>query len=282
MPWPTWQQSAVLAIACLIGVLVVQRLAPGRWSDVAERACSELGIIAALYSVWRTARQLPLEQTSGAVDRARRIVEVQEWLGVPSELSLQELFLRWDSLGYAASLYYGGAHVPFLIAFLVWLFIRHPEAFGRWRNALALTTAGCLFIRFVRVAPPRFLPDLGYIDLPAEYGLSVYGEVGTGVSQQFAAMPSIHVAWAAVVSFGVVGASQRPWRWVALAHVVLTVLVVAGTGHHWWADGAVALVLLAIGLAVETGGRRLLASARQRRVEVPIVSAGFPASPGGP
>jgi len=114
-------------------------------------------------------------------------------------------------------------------------------------------------IRFVRVAPPRFLPDLGYIDLASHYGLSLYGPVGSGVSDQFAAMPSIHVAWAAVVSFGIVAVSTSRWRWVFLLHLALTMMVVSATGNHWWLDGIVAIVLLLIAIAVDIGARRTVA-----------------------
>lgn len=55
-------------------------------------------------------------------------------------------------------------------------------------------------------------------------------QAGTGVSDQFAAMPSIHVAWAAVVVFGVISASTSHWRWVIAAHLPITILVVAAAG----------------------------------------------------
>ena len=142
---------------------------------------------------------------------------------------------------------------------MIWLFVRHRDQYPHWRNGLALVTAFCLLIRFVRVAPPRFLPDLGYVDLSWNYGPSVYsGDVSTGVSDQFAAMPSIHVAWAAVVSFGIVAASASRWRGLFLLHVVVTMLVVAATGNHWWLDGIIAILLLAAGLALDSWvrGRR--------------------------
>jgi hypothetical protein len=120
-------------------------------------------------------------------------------------------------------------------------------------------------IRFVRVAPPRFLPDLGYIDLATRYGWSVYGPVGTGVSDQFAAMPSIHVGWAALVSFGIVAVSTSRWRWLFMLHLVLTMLVVSATGNHWWLDGIVAIVLLLVAFAMDDGARRLTKSWRIRR-----------------
>ena len=114
-----------------------------------------------------------------------------------------------------------------------------------------MLTAACLVIRYIRVAPPRFLPELGYIDLATRYGLSVYGPVGTGVSDQFAAMPSIHVGWAAVVSLGIVFSSSSRWRWLYLAHLLITVLAVSATGNHWWLDGVAAIAILGVALWID-------------------------------
>ena len=124
---------------------------------------------------------------------------MQQTLHLPSELAMEQWVMRHDLLAHLTVWYYASLHVPSLIAFLIWLWFRHPEAYPRWRNALAVATGGCLFIRFIRVAPPRLLPDLGFVDLPAELGRDIYGPIGTGASDQFAAMPSIHVAWAVVV-----------------------------------------------------------------------------------
>ena len=69
---------------------------------------------------------------------------------------------------------------------------------------------------------------------------------------------SIHVGWAAVVSFGIVATSTSRWRWVFLLHVVITVIAVSATGHHWWVDGLVAIALLWLGLWADTAVRRSL------------------------
>lgn len=244
MPWPTWQQSALAAVVFGLAVVGLRRARQTPLTVNLGQAATEMTIITVLYSIWRMARKLPLTQTEGALDRGRSIAEWQDRLGLPSELGVQQFLIDNDWLGRLASLYYIGLHVPMLWVFLVWLFVRQRHAFVQWRNLLALLTAFCLFIRFIRVAPPRFYPDLGFIDLPAVYDLSPYGPIGTGVSQQFAAMPSIHVAWSAIVSLGVVAASSNKWRWLALSHVILTTLVVAGTGHHWWADGLIIAPLL--------------------------------------
>ncbi|MEP7111769.1 MAG: phosphatase PAP2 family protein [Ilumatobacteraceae bacterium] len=260
MDWPTWDQAAIVAAICGLAAIILRRMRPTQWRTGVMSASQEFALVASLYSVWRLARVLPLARSGGAIDRARQIDHWQHALHIPSELSLQHFVLRHEWMARFANAYYAIAHVPALIAFLVWLFVSHRDMYPRWRNALAILTAFCVVIRFVRVAPPRFLPDLGYIDLATRFGLSVYGPVGTGVSDQFAAMPSIHVGWAAVVSFGIVAVSSSRWRWLLLAHLVLTMLAVSATGNHWWLDGIVAIVLLLIAIALDDGVRRLVRS----------------------
>jgi PAP2 superfamily len=260
--WPTWYQAVVVAALCASVAVALRRRPATRLTAAIGPAANELAVVASLYALWRLARLLPLARDEGAVERARQIVDLQHDLHLPTELSLQHLVLRHDWLAWFTSVYYATVHVPSLVAFLVWLYVRHRERYPRWRNGLALLTGFCLIIRFVRVAPPRFLTDLGYIDISERYGLSVYGPVGTGVSDQFAAMPSIHVGWAAVVAFGVLAASTSRWRWLFLLHLVVTVLVVSASGHHWWLDGVVALALLGVALLIDGGVRRVAGSRR--------------------
>ena len=255
--WPTWYEAAIAAaLSCLLA-LGLRRFRPAaRATTAVAPAAFEFALVASLYSVWRIARKLPLAQDEGAIDRAYQIVDVERWLHLPTELALQEYVLRYDWLARITNSYYAMLHVPALVIFLIWLYVRHRDDYPHWRNGLVLLTAGCLVIRFVRVAPPRFLPELGYIDLSTRYGLNLYGPVGTGVSDQFAAMPSIHVGWAAVVSFGIVAVTTAWWRWLFLAHVIITFLVVSASGNHWWLDGIVAVGLLVCGLAVDSAARR--------------------------
>ena len=255
--WPTWQQAWIATAFCVVAYLLVRRMRPSRFTEIALPSLHELAVLTGLYGLWRTARKLPLAQSDGALERARDIVEFQEAIGLPSELGAQEFVMRYDPLGWLSAAYYIGMHVPGVFAFLIWMFFRHRDVYGRWRNVLALTTAGCLAIRFWHVAPPRFLTDLGYEDLSEVYNMSVYGVVGTGVSGQFVAMPSIHVAWAAVIGFGIVAASTSPWKWVFAAHLPITMFIVSATGHHWWLDGIVAIGLVGVSLLIDEAVRRL-------------------------
>lgn len=255
--WPTWQQAWITTTICLVLLVGLRRMRTSRFTEFTLPTVQEFAVLTGLYGLWRTAKNLPLTQSEGAIERARSIVDFQNAIGLPSELSLQRFVTDHDPLGWLASAYYITMHVPALFVFLAWMFWRHRDEYGRWRNILSLTTAGCLFIRFVHVAPPRFLTDLGYQDLSEVYDMSVYGPVGTGVSGQFVAMPSIHVAWAGVIGIGIVAASSSRWKWLFAAHLPITILVVSATGHHWWLDGIVALGLIGLSWLIDEGVRRV-------------------------
>lgn len=241
-------------MATTIAVLVAlfTRRRRDRWSLALHPASREFAGITFLYGLWRIARDLPLTQDAGALQRALDIWHLEQWLHMPSELSLQRFVLDHEQLARAMNLYYATVHVPALLVFLVWLWVRHRDHYPHWRNGLVVTTAGCLIIRYWRVAPPRFLPELGFVDLSTRFGYSMYGAYGTGVSDQMAAMPSIHCGWAAVVGLGIWKLAPRRVRWIGPLHLVLTFVVVSATGNHWWLDGIVAVAILLVALGVDT------------------------------
>lgn len=250
MDWPTWKEAAVAAALAVVAAVVTWRR-QDRLSRAVHPTAREFAGIASLYALWRIARELPLDRDAGALHRARQIWDLEQWLHLPSELALQRFVLRHEWLAQATNWYYAVVHVPALLAFLAWLWIRHRDDYPHWRNGLVVLTAGCLVIRYVRVAPPRFLGQLGFVDLSTRYGLSLYGPQGTGISDQMAAMPSIHCGWAAVVGLGFFRLGPRGWRWLGPVHLVLTFLVVAATGNHWWLDGIVAVAILLPALWVD-------------------------------
>ncbi|KAA1376321.1 phosphatase PAP2 family protein [Aeromicrobium fastidiosum] len=282
MPWPSWEQSGTAALLSLIAWIVCTRLPRSRVVDALVPAFREFALVAGLYAVWRLARMLPITHESGALERARDIDHVQRLLHLPTEISVQHLVIAHDWLARFVNGYYAIVHVPALIAFMVWAFVRHRDSYPHWRNGLVAVTAGCLVIRFIRVAPPRFVDELGFVDLSTRYGLGVYGDVGTGVSDQFAAMPSIHVGWAAVVALGTFAMTRSRVRWLVLMHLPVTVFVVAATGHHWWLDGVVAVLLLVVGLRLDTWMRRSAGSARPSQSSRRRSSSASSASPTPP
>lgn len=216
----------------------------------------EVGIIAGLYALWQYVFALTVTRTAGAMEHARSIHHIEEVLGLPSERTVQQLTMRSRVLIESLNQYYAYVHIPALGIMLVWLFFRHRGHYPRIRNVLAVSTAACLAIQSIPVAPPRFLPGLGFVDTGLIYGQSVYGAGGSGISNQLAAMPSVHVLWSTLVAVAVIVASSSRWRWLIVAHPVITVWAVVATGNHWWADGIVSVVILALAFGLFEFGDR--------------------------
>jgi hypothetical protein len=151
----------------------------------------------------------------------------------------------------AANVYYAAVHFPLTIGVLVWCWRYRRHAYRQLRMILILVTStGLLLHLALPVAPPRLLPDLGFADIATDIGPSVYGPPATdNFSDQYAAMPSLHVGWAVVLAIVLILHTRSRWRWLWISHPVLTTLVVIATGNHFWADGAAALLLVCLTLA---------------------------------
>jgi PAP2 superfamily len=219
----------------------------------------EAGVVIALYALWQLMGNLATGGFDRAIAHAWWVWHAERTLRLPSELSVQHLVLPHPLLSRIANLYYATMHFGLLIAMLIWLFVRHRDGYPRVRNAMAATTAICLLISLIPVAPPRLLSSLGFVDLAARYGESVYGTGGVAGADQLSAMPSVHVAWSLLVAWAVMTQSTSRWRWLIVAHPVITVFVVVATGNHYWADGIVSATVVAVVLSVQRcyrpGGR---------------------------
>lgn len=232
----------------------------------ARTVVGEVAVVAALYALWQYVFALTVTSTAGATEHARSIHSFEVRIGLPDELTVQKWSMAWDGLIRFLNWYYAYLHIPALGVMLVWLFFRHRDRYGHVRNVLALATGACLALQSIPVAPPRFLADLGFVDTGLAFGQSVYGEGGSGISNQLAAMPSIHVTWAVLVAGAVIWAATTPWRWLAVVHPVITTWAVVATANHWWADGIVAVGLVGLAVGTVVVADRLAGRFRSERV----------------
>jgi hypothetical protein len=81
-------------------------------------------------------------------------------------------------------------------------------------------------------------------------------------------MPSVHVGWAVLVAIAIIATTRSRWRWLALLYPVMTTLAVVVTANHFWLDGVVAALILALVLGVQLLVRRLLAAKRAPAAQV--------------
>ena len=264
----SWQYA--LAAACGLAIVAtaisVGRLArrpAGRpagpsaaWALSAGLA-RESALLFGLYALWQFAGSFTVMSTAGAIPRARWLWHAERVLLLPSETSLQRPFLAHPALVQAFNLYYDILHFPALGACLIWLYARHRDAYPAVRTTVALFTGLSLLIQLIPVAPPRLLPGTGLVDTAVRYGQSVYSWHGGFDADEFSAMPSVHVGWALIVAIAVITVSRSRWRWLAVVYPVLTLLVVVVTANHFWLDGIVAGLLVALVMVVQRTARRL-------------------------
>ncbi|MCX4688002.1 phosphatase PAP2 family protein [Kitasatospora purpeofusca] len=250
----TWQSAGGTAAVLYGGSYVAARVRRRGLSTVLREA----GTLLALFALWQLVGRLSLMSTEHALDRARWIHGTELAAGLPDEASWQAVVTPYPVLVKLANYYYASMHFTVMIAVLVWVFVRHRERYAWVRTTVVITTAVCLAVQFIPVAPPRMLPEKGFVDVAAEYGQSVYGGGVGGLVQaaQLSAMPSVHVAWCVLVAVAVVRVSRSPLRWLMVLHPVLTVTVVVVTANHFWADGLVAVAILLLAYAAQNGFAR--------------------------
>ena len=235
-----------------------------------HRALREVPLIAMLYLIYAGGRILASHHTGEAFHHAEQVWSLERAIGLPSEHSLQQLALNWTWLIKALGAYYARVHFPVTIAVLIWLFVRRPEAYPWFRWTLALLTGfGLVGHVLYPLAPPRMLTDHGMVDTAKTYGDSVYGQVGTGLANQFAAMPSLHVGWAVLIAVALITTLRSKWRWLAIVHPVITIVVVVITGNHYWLDGIIACLLLLLALTLTRSLRP--AAVHSAEIERPMV-----------
>ncbi len=268
----SWQLSAWIAAGLFVGYVLCAL--SGRPGLAKLRAfCLQFGVVVGVFAVYQHTAHHAHTLTDGAEERAAWLWEVEQRLRLPSELMIQQWVLPYPAVVKVMNAYYSGLHLTSMTAFIIWMWWRHKAYYVLACVTVAGTTLACVAIQHVPVAPPRLMPNLGFVDTGLTYGQSVYGPNGTGIAAQLAAMPSIHVAWAAIIAgFGVAVSTSR-WRWLLVVHFVVTSVVVVATANHWWLDGvagmAIAAVVFAVARLVFPPRRRETVAAAAARVEVP-------------
>ena len=205
-----------------------------------------------------------------AFDNAKEMIQVERWLGLYHEETLQEWFLddRWFIQFW--NLFYGTFHFVVTTFCIFWLFRRFKDRYTKYRTTLAVTTALAL-IGFATypLLPPRLLPEsYGFVDTLRVYGGLWSFDSGTmqKISNQYAAMPSLHFGWSMWCAMVLVPTVRRPWlKVLAASYPALTLFAIMVTANHYWIDAAGGAVILLGGwLAGSWWSRRLEARGIER------------------
>ena len=240
-----------------------------------------------VYTVVRDA-QTTAGGRARAISDALSVVHAEQSMGIWREAWVQHLFVDHRWLMEVCDSFYGTAHFLMVIFVLLLLYFRNPGRYRRWRNTLAATTAIALVVfAAFPVAPPRLMPaPYHLVDSLLTIGgfWDFYHGPVAQVSNQYAAMPSLHTAWSTWCVLAVWPMVRRRWaRLLLVAYPVLTVFCIVVTGNHFFLDaaGGVATVALAA-VACRWWARAAAASAGRLSLSLrrpPPVSSPAPVGP---
>jgi hypothetical protein len=221
-------------------------------SSWSPRLWREIALIAVFYGAYTLVRLLIPHDESAAYVHAGQVMRFEHRLGPNVELALNHALLHAPLLAKAANLYYATAHFAVTLAVLVWLYRRRPEAYRWLRTSLLLATAVALVGFWVYpLAPPRFLGGEGFVDpVTAFHSFGLYSSPQAGsLTNQFAAMPSMHAGWALWCAVALIVGTRRPLvRTMAALYPIITIAVIFSTANHYLLDAVAGVTVMAFAL----------------------------------
>lgn len=246
---PRWR--AVLMVARLVRSLYHSTLPTRRgvsWWDASEFGLAALGFL--LYFLVRGAVS---GHSADAIRHSNEIVRFTVWLGIFVEPRVNHFASGSEPIWRLLNFVYFWFDFPLIVAVGLYFFARQRHWYTVLRDSLLASGAIALLVywRFP-VAPPRLLTEWGFVDtMQVHAHLSYQAQSLQPFVNPFAAVPSLHVGWAALLAYAVWGATRR---WLARAAVTLVLLLqsiaVIATANHFMFDAALGLVVCAAGLGV--------------------------------
>ena len=204
---------------------------------------------------------------AAAFDNARGVIDFERRVTGLWELSLQSWTESFHALGVLVSWTYWLSQFAVVCLALLWVYFRHYDHFIRFRNLLMLANViGLVGYVLMPTAPPRYFPELGFVDTLAAVGTANHGSALVELaSNPYAAMPSLHAADALIVGATLAILVRRPWlKALWLVWPAWVWFAVMATANHFWLDivAGVAVVLVAAAVIHRRGLVRQLAFSR--------------------
>jgi hypothetical protein len=235
-----------------------------------------------------------------AFDNARRIIDLEDALGLYIEPTVQSWFVSGQfadngsvvlEYGFPGAklflqfwnIFYGTFHFIITAGTLTWLFVRFPSSYRKWRNVLMFTTATALLgFTLFPLMPPRLLADCGtfgacavrydFVDSLSDVGSLWSFDSGTmqKVSNQYAAMPSLHFAWSMWCFLALYRKLRSRWARLLIAiYPWMTLFAIVVTANHFWLDAAGGAAILTLGYLAGTWSTQAVDRWRDSKTAAP-------------
>jgi len=241
----------------------------------------EAGLVIAFYLVYSFTRnrfgshRVEIgEEPLHAFNNAIRVIDWEKALHLFHEPQIQSHFLDYTVFLQFWNTFYGTAHFVVTAAAFIWLYRARPEIFPLWRNVLGATTALAIVgFSLFPLMPPRLLDStelyggarleaeqhagpFGFDDTLEDYGGPWSFDSGAmqRVSNQYAAMPSLHIAWSTWCALVMWQLTRKRWaRVLIVLYPVMTLFGIVVTANHYFLDAAGGLLTLGVGYLIGRG-----------------------------
>ncbi|MFE0963254.1 phosphatase PAP2 family protein [Streptomyces fungicidicus] len=244
------QQAAALPVAEETGKGRLRRLRTPR----RPRLWFEILLIAVSYWTYSLVRNAVPEQRAEALRNADWIWRLEGQLGLAFEQSVNHAVNSVTWLIVGMNYYYATLHFVVTLGVLVWLYRSHPGRYVASRLVLFTTTGAALAGYYLYpLAPPRLMNGEHFIDTVMVH--QTWGSMASGdlkhMSNQYAAMPSMHIGWSVWCGLTIFALASVPWaRVLGLLYPAVTLVVIVATANHFWLDAVGGLVCLAFGYGI--------------------------------
>jgi hypothetical protein len=211
------------------------RFLPKGWPDLLR----QILLFCGAYWLYRLVRGLTDGQVAQAFEHARELIRIEQGLGLFVEPAVHT-WARGSSLIIdGASWMYVNSHFAITTVTLAFIYLRRNPSFYFIRNMfmVAMGIALVLYAAYP-TAPPRYMPEYGFSDSVAQFtGLTSEGSSADALYNPFAAVPSMHVAFALMLGVPMATMARRAWvKTLWLLYPGLVTFVVVATANHWWFD----------------------------------------------
>ncbi len=214
----------------------------------------EILLIGVSYWTYSLIRNAVPEQRTQALENADWLWRMEHHLGIAVEESVNHAVNSATWLIVGMNYYYATLHFVVTIGVLVWLYRSHPGRYAATRTVVFATTGVALVGYYLYpLAPPRLMDGNDFIDTVVVH--QTWGSMASGdlksMSNQYAAMPSMHIGWSLWCGLTIFALASIPWvRVLGLLYPVATLVVIVATANHFWLDAVGGMACLAFGYTV--------------------------------
>jgi len=225
-------------------------LAPRGGEDVLRQGL----IMLACYAAYDISRAVVVGREAVAMANGLFFMNLEKAMGIFWEPWVQGRVSAFPPLMDFLVWSYGALHLPLIMATTVWIFTQRRSRWTQFRNwFLAMNFMALLLYFLLPTAPPRMIFTSGIADIGYLQGTRTSIFENGLLANPFAAMPSLHFAYALFVALALFMLARRTWlRWGGFAYPALVLLGIVATGNHFIVDagGSLLIVLAAYVLAV--------------------------------